>query len=232
MVPAMAQGMPTVLRSRSPKGLRSLSFIRPWTTRLVEVPMRVQQPPRMVKKETGMRRREGEICRCRHQVMTTGTIMATMGVLLRTAEVVMRTTARTRRAPSLGFDAAEDAIDEVVHDAGFAECGGDDEESGDHKDGGVGEAGESGFGVDDAGAGEEDDGAEEEGIGGEVAHEAGEEQGEDDERDDGGMDVGGEGEGGPEGGDEHELGFPGRKKGPRMGPSERASAKRVCVSVL
>ncbi len=46
-IPAMASGMPIGAKVNMPMGSRPMSFSVPFTRRFVDVPIRVQQPPRM-----------------------------------------------------------------------------------------------------------------------------------------------------------------------------------------
>ena len=66
---------------------------RPCTTRLVLVPISEQVPPRIDRNDSGIRSREGEMRRLRHQAIKTGTSRATLGVLLSTMAEGIRTTA-------------------------------------------------------------------------------------------------------------------------------------------
>src|SRR5690349_17306129 len=56
------------------------------TRRLVDVPIRVQQPPSTAACDKGMRKRLGERLRDRAASSTTGALSTTIGVLLRKAE--------------------------------------------------------------------------------------------------------------------------------------------------
>ena len=62
---------------------RAMSF----TSKLVDVPIRVQDPPRMVTYESGIRNRCGGSLSEAATSRTTGAASTTMGVLLRKAEI-------------------------------------------------------------------------------------------------------------------------------------------------
>ena len=92
-MPTIATGRPTLPISKNPMGPRPASTMRPETTRLVEVPMTLINPPSTTANDSGMSSLDTDTrWRSAHDC-TSGMSMATMGVLLRKAE-----------APAAGMD--------------------------------------------------------------------------------------------------------------------------------
>ncbi len=78
-------------------GVSPASRATPLTRRLVEVPIRVQLPPRMAAKESGISRREGGSLRSRARLRTTGRKITTTRVLLMKAETTAADSTITMR---------------------------------------------------------------------------------------------------------------------------------------
>jgi hypothetical protein len=116
----MTAGAPTGVSVKSVKGLVGGSVsasMRAFTTRLVEVPMRVDMPPRIEANESGISMMRGDrLFRAAH-ASTTGMSAATIGVLLRKAEAMAVGKHRRRMAkrwlaglPSSGFISSSTAL--------------------------------------------------------------------------------------------------------------------------
>mmetsp|Transcript_10992 Transcript_10992/g.24602 ORF Transcript_10992/g.24602 Transcript_10992/m.24602 type:complete len:337 (+) Transcript_10992:3275-4285(+) len=89
--PANATGTPYCPKSKRPivgARLPYRSWSSPTTTRLVDVPIRVQVPPSILAKLKGMRSCRGLMCMLRPHRWTMGIITATTGVLLRNADTM------------------------------------------------------------------------------------------------------------------------------------------------
>ena len=84
--PATVIGMPIKARSNIFMPGRPFSIIMPWTTRLVEVPISVHNPPRMVAYDNGIKNLVHDRPIFFAQFFTMGAKMTTTGVLLRNAE--------------------------------------------------------------------------------------------------------------------------------------------------
>ena len=87
-MPRTATGSPMGVISKTPSGRPPAWSSRPETTRLVEVPSSVTTPPSRAANETGIRNRDGDTPRFRHQVITSGMSIATSGVLGKTVDAV------------------------------------------------------------------------------------------------------------------------------------------------
>ena len=86
-MPAMAMNTPTFPSSNMEKPFSPASWIILCTTRLVEVPIRVQIPPRIVTYERGIRKYvAGSLTELAHRLMM-GAKITTTGVLFRKAEI-------------------------------------------------------------------------------------------------------------------------------------------------
>ncbi len=84
--PTRAIGRPSLPISKKPIGSRPNAGICPDTTRLVDVPITVINPPRTAANDTGMSTLEADTPRRSAHDRTCGISMATMGVLLRNAD--------------------------------------------------------------------------------------------------------------------------------------------------
>jgi len=80
-IPAMASGMPTGASSNMVIGRSPSSRRVPFTSKLVEVPMSVQQPPRIEQYDSGINNREAAMSLVRAKPSVTGRRIATMAVL-------------------------------------------------------------------------------------------------------------------------------------------------------
>jgi hypothetical protein len=81
-MPTTTIGAPTGVTAKNPSGSSPAASNAPETTRLVEVPIVVSMPPRIVAKESGISRREAATPRRSAHPRTIGAAVATTGVLL------------------------------------------------------------------------------------------------------------------------------------------------------
>ncbi len=103
-MPTTATGSPTTVISSTPNGSAPDCSSRSDTTRLVEVPIRVITPPRMLANESGSRYRDASWpVRCDHRT-TRGANIAIRGVLGTTADNAAVVAVRVGSAPRRSSD--------------------------------------------------------------------------------------------------------------------------------
>ena len=119
----------------------------------------------------------------RHQVIKTGTSSATFGVLFNIIDEGIRTHGHEQQRLTLGGHTPEKPLADVIHHAGFAQAGGDDEERSDDQHAGIREAREGIFRGDHAACCQQDDRADEQDVRGPVLDQAEEQPRQDSKRD-------------------------------------------------